>query len=93
MSLPTTESGSDGEISLITQYIQINFQVLELTRRNCATTCSLPTCTCMEMGMSCNDVCRAQNCGNENDSGEELLGNDDEINYADWLSSEDEDND
>ena len=43
--------------------------------------------------MSCNDVCRAQNCGNENDSGEELLGNGDEISYAGWLSSEDEDND
>ena len=43
--------------------------------------------------MSCTDVCREQNCGNENESDEELLGNDDEIGYAGWVSSDDEDND
>ena len=29
--------------------------------------------------MSCTDVCRTPNSGNENDSDEKLLGNDDEI--------------
>ena len=43
--------------------------------------------------MSCTDVSKAQNCRNENDSDEELLGNDDEIGYAGWVSSDDEDND
>ena len=47
----------------------------------------------MEMGMSCTDVCRTPNCGNENDSDKKLLGNDDEIGYAGWVSSDDEDND
>ena len=32
--------------------------------------------------MSCTNVCRAQNCGNENDSDKELLGNDDEISLV-----------
>ena len=93
MSFPTTESGSDGEVSLITQYIQTNFQVPELIACNCAKTCLLPTCTYMEMGNSCTDVCRAQNCGNENDRDKELLGNDDEIAYVRWMASDDEDND
>ena len=93
MSLPTTKSGSDGEISLITQYIQINSQVLKLIVCNCDKTCLLPTCTCIEMRMSCTDVCRVQNCGNENDSDKQLLGNDDETGYAGWVSSDDEDND
>ena len=43
--------------------------------------------------MSCTNVCRAQNCGNENDSDKELLGNDEEISYAGWVSSDDKDND
>ena len=47
----------------------------------------------MKMGMSLTDACRSQNCGNENDSYEELLGNNGEIGYADWVSSADEDND
>ena len=33
-----------------------------------------------------------KNCGDENDSDEELLGNDDEIGYAGWVSTDDEGN-
>ena len=97
MTLSTTESGFDGETSLITQNIQINFQVLELIACNCAKTCSLPTFTFMERGMSYTDVCRAQNCAkdlfHDFNIDEELLGNDDEIGYAGWVSSDNEDND
>ena len=47
--------------------------------------------------MSCTDVCRAQHCGkdlfHDFNIDEELLGNDDEIGYAGWVSSDNEDND
>ena len=45
------------------------------------------------MGMSYTDVCRVQNCGNENDSDKELMGNDDKIGYAGYVFNDDKDND
>ena len=47
----------------------------------------------MQMGMSYTDVCRVQNCGNENDSDKELMGNDDKIGYAGYVFNDDKDND
>ena len=37
---------------------------MELLSRDCKKKCEAGTCTCIEMGMQCTDLCQLQDCDN-----------------------------